>query len=72
MHLWSAGNVRLPTGRDLTVPPQEALELIDAMSSDVRASLLPRQPPVVRGVRGLVGGLGSKEGGAKGRKLGGG
>lgn len=39
LHLWSAGNVRLPTGRDLTVPPQEALELIDVMAADVRVCL---------------------------------
>lgn len=39
LHLWSAGNVRLPTGRDLTMPPQEAIELIEAMASDVRVCL---------------------------------
>ncbi|ORY34561.1 hypothetical protein BCR39DRAFT_556079 [Naematelia encephala] len=35
VHLWSAGNVRF-NGRDLTIPSQDAAELIEAMKVDER------------------------------------
>lgn len=39
LHLWSAGNIRLSSGRDLTVPIQESTELIKAMERDARVSI---------------------------------
>ncbi|KAI9638708.1 uncharacterized protein MKK02DRAFT_31035 [Dioszegia hungarica] len=40
LHLWSAGNIRLSSGRDLTVPIQESTELIKAMQRDARFELV--------------------------------